>query len=72
MKESGKEPSEMAKLMMVVIGTNKESRHDLRRNVGMISSEDEAEEDERIAFLTSWWSAGRKVEQGGGGGIREE
>jgi hypothetical protein len=72
LKESGKVPSEMAKLMMVVIGGSKESRQDLRRKVGMMSSEDEAEEDERIAFLTSWRSAGGKVEQAGGGGVREE
>lgn len=71
LKESGKVPSEMAKLMMVVIGANKESRQDLRRKVGMMSSEDEAEEDERIAFLTSWRSAGGKDEQAGGGGVRE-
>ena len=72
LKESGKVPSEMAKLMMVVIGTNKESRQDLRRKVGMMSREDEAEEDERIAFLTSWRSAGGKVEQVGGGEVGEE
>lgn len=69
LKDSGKVPSEMAKLMMVVIGVSKESRQDLRRKVGMMSSEDEAEEDERMAFLTSWMSAGRKVEQAGGGGV---
>ena len=53
LKGSGKMPSERARLMIVVIGVNKESRHDLRRKVGMLSREQEAEEDERIAFLTS-------------------
>ena len=65
-------PSEMAKLMMVVIGGNKESRHDLRRKVGMMSSEEVAEEEARIAFLTSRRSAGGKYEHVGGGEVREE
>jgi hypothetical protein len=66
LNESGKMPSERARLMIVVIGKAKVSRQDLRRKVGMMSREQEAFEAERMAFLTSWILAGSKVEQEGG------
>ena len=58
MKELGKIPSERARLMMLVIGSRRESRQDLSRKVGMISSSQEALEDLRIAILTSSVLAG--------------
>jgi hypothetical protein len=45
-------------LIIEVIGNTKQSRQDLRRKVGMISREQVALEEERIAVLTSWMSAG--------------
>ena len=71
MKDWGKIPSESARLMMLVIGSRRESRQDLSRNVGIISRAQEAFEDLRIAVLTSSMLAGEKGERQGGtiGGI---
>ena len=59
LNESGKMPSESARLMMLVMGSKRESRHDLIRKVGMISRAQEALEDLRIAALTSSMFAGK-------------
>ena len=66
LKESGKEPSDSARLTMVVIGSSKESRHDLRRKVGMESREQVELKELRIACLTSSVLAGVKTEREGG------
>ena len=52
--------------MMLVIGSRRESRHDLSRKVGMISRAQEALEDLRIEIFTSSVFAGGKEERGGG------
>jgi hypothetical protein len=66
LKDWGKIPSESARLMMLVIGSRRESRQDLSRKVGMISRAQEALEDLRIAALTSSVFAGEKDERLGG------
>ena len=66
LKESGKRPSERARLIMLVMGSKRESRQDLIRNVGMISRAQEALEDLRIAALTTSLLAGEKDERLGG------
>ena len=66
LKESGKRPSERARLIMLVMGSKRESRQDLIRKVGMISRAQEALEDLRIAALTSSMFAGEKDERRGG------
>ena len=66
LKESGKRPSERARLIMLVMGSKRESRHDLIRKVGIISRAQEALEDLRIAALTSSMFAGEKDERRGG------
>ena len=66
MNESGKMPSESARLIMLVMGSKRESKHDLIRKVGMISRAQEALEDLRIAALTSSMFAGEKDERRGG------
>src|SRR6188768_1558965 len=58
LKEWGKIPSESARLMMLVIGSRRESRQDLSRKVGMISKAQDEFEDLRIAVLTSSMLAG--------------
>lgn len=58
LKESGKMPSERARLMMLVMGRRRESRQDLSRNVGIMSRAQEALEDLRIAVFTSSVLAG--------------
>ena len=63
LKESGKIPSERARLMILVIGSRRESRQDLSRKVGMISRSQEAFDDLRIAILTSSVDAGEKDER---------
>jgi len=63
LKESGKIPSERARLIMLVIGSRRESRQDLSRKVGMISRSQEAFDDLRIAILTSSVDAGEKDER---------
>ena len=52
--------------MMVVMGSKRESRQDLRRKVGMISRQQEALEDLRIAIFTSSGVAGENDEREGG------
>src|SRR6187399_3772766 len=71
LKESGKIPSRRARLIMLVIGSMRESRQDLSRKVGMISRAQEEFEDLRIAVLTSSMLAGEKDERQGGtiGGV---
>jgi len=59
-------PSESARLIMLVMGSKRESRHDLIRKVGMMSRAQEALEDLRIAALTSAMLAGEKDERQGG------
>jgi hypothetical protein len=63
LKESGKIPSERARLIILVIGSRRESRQDLSRKVGMISRSQEAFDDLRIAILTSSVDAGEKDER---------
>ena len=71
LKEWGKVPSERARLMMLVLGSRRESRHDLSRKVGIISRVQEALEDLRMAILTSSVLAGEKDDRQGGtiGGV---
>ena len=71
MNKWDKIPSESARLIMLVIGSRRESRQDFRRNVGIISRAQEAFEDFRIAVLTSSMLAGEKDERHGGtiGGV---
>ena len=66
LNESGKMPSESARLIMLVMGSKRESRHDLIKKVGMMSRAQEALEDLRIAALTSAMPAGEKDERQGG------
>ena len=63
LKESGKIPSERARLIILVIGSRRESRQDLSRKVGMISRSQKAFDDLRIAILTSSVDAGEKDER---------
>ena len=65
LNESGKMPSESARLIMLVMGSKRESRHDLIRKVGMMSRAQEALEDLRIAALTLAMLAGEKAERRG-------
>ena len=71
LKEWGNIPSESARLMMLAIGSRRESRQDLSRKVEMISRAQEAFEDLGIAILTSSMLAGEKDERQGGkiGGV---
>jgi len=66
LKPAGKEPSRKDKFMMLVIRVIRESRQDLRRKVGMVSREQVALEDIRMARRTSSWLVGEKVLKGGG------
>ena len=59
--------SEMERLMRVVIGRRKESRHDLRRNAGIRSRAQVASEEDSMAVRTSSIVAGENVEREGGG-----
>ena len=52
--------------MMLVMGSKRESRQDLRRKVGMISRPQEAFEDLRIVIFTSSGVAGENDEREGG------
>lgn len=66
MKELGNIPSERARLIIFVIGRTNTSRQDFSRKVGIISREQVALVDRRIACLTSEISAGGKeVKEGG-------
>ena len=67
LNSSGTMDSEMRRLMRVVIGRRKESRHELRRRVGIRSSEQVASEEDSMAVWTSSIVAGEKVEREGGG-----
>ena len=62
----GKDPSDNAKLMILVMGCIKESRQDLRRKVGIVSRQQVAFEDIRIALRTSSELDGEKVVRDGG------
>lgn len=63
----GKVPSASAKLMRVVIGWTRVSRHDLSREVGIISREQVALEEFKMALRTSSTVAGEKLVSRGGG-----
>ena len=63
----GKLPSVRERLISVVIGVNRASRQDLRRLVGIISSEQVESEEARIASLTSSVEAREKLLRDGGG-----
>ena len=72
LKELGKVPSERERFTMLVIGMIIESRQDLRKKVGMMSSVQEALEDLRMtAFTSSGLAGGKLVKKGGtrGGSI---
>ena len=59
----------MERLMRVVIGKIRTSRHDLRKAVGIKSREQVALEEDKMADRTSAEVAGRKhVRRGGGVG----
>ena len=72
LNSSEKMNSEIERLMRVVMGRRKASRHDLRRRVGIRSREQVASEEESIAERTSSTVAGENVERekGGNGGRR--
>jgi hypothetical protein len=57
----GNEPSPRERLIRVVIGIIRASRHDLSRGVGIISREQVESFDERIDFLTSAGDANWKL-----------
>ena len=67
LNSSGKMDSAMERLMRVVTVKRKESRHDLRRHVGIRSREQVASEEDSMAVRTSSIVAGEKVEREGGG-----
>jgi hypothetical protein len=58
LKQEGKVDSVRHRLIKVVIGGRRVSRHDFRIAVGMKSNEHVASEDDRIAVLTSVVVAG--------------
>ena len=63
----GKNPSDKARLIMLVMGKSKESRQDFSKKVGIMSSEQVELEDNKMACLTSLRLAGAKVVKEGGG-----
>ena len=67
LKESGKFPSVIQKLIKLVIG-RRESIQDLRSLVGMRSRGHDELEDERMAARTSSGVAKQKCDREGGGG----
>ena len=67
LKSSEKMDSEMERLMRVVMGRRKASRHDLRRDVGIRSREQVASEEDSMADRTSSIVTGENVEREGGG-----
>lgn len=67
LKESGKVPSVMEKLIRVVIGIRRESMQDLSSLVGIRSREHVALDEDRMALRTSSVVAGKNSERGGGG-----
>ena len=66
LKLSGKVPSDKAKFMILVMGSIRESRQDLRRNVGIVSREQVAFVEIKIALRTSSELAGENVAKDGG------
>ena len=54
------------RFMTLVMGVMKESRHDLRRKVRIVSRKQVALEDFRMARRTSSWLTGEKVLKDGG------
>ena len=66
LNESGKIPSDNERLIMIVIGSSRELRHDFNRKVGIVSREQVELEDSRIACLTSSVVARSKSEREGG------
>jgi hypothetical protein len=66
LKGDGKVDSERQRLRSVVIGGRRESKQDLRSQVGIISSAQEELDDERIRDLTSSAVVGEKLERIGG------
>ena len=58
--------SERERLMRVVMGWSKESRHDFSNLVGRMSREQVESLDDRIIILTSSGVAGVKLIKGGG------
>lgn len=71
MKQGGKVDSCKQRLIRVVIGVRRVSRHDLRTTVGMKSSEQVAVDDARMAARTSAVVVGVKCDSEGGdvGGV---
>ena len=67
LNSSGKMDSEIVRLMRVVMGRRKASRHDLRRGVGIRSREQVASEEDSMADRTSSIVAGENEEREGGG-----
>ena len=70
MKLAGKVASEKDKLMILVIGTMRVSRQDLRRKVGIVSREQVALEELRMARRTSSGEVGEESTKGWRGGGR--
>ena len=62
----GKIPSERDMFTSLVIGWMSESRQVLRKKVGIVSREQEALDDLRMAILTSSVEAGEKLDKNGG------
>jgi hypothetical protein len=65
LNEGGKVFSERQRLMRVVMGRRRASRHCFRRKVGRMSREQEALELERMIERISSGEVGRKEERGG-------
>src|SRR5213083_935092 len=65
LNSSGKMDSEIERLMRVVMGRRKASRHDLRRDVGIRSREQVASEEDSMADRTSSIVEGENVERQG-------
>ena len=67
LKEDGKVDSERQRLRSVVIGSSRESKQDLRSQVGIISSGQEELDEERMSDLTSSAEVREKQFRIGGG-----
>ena len=68
LKHNGNAPSESERFTMLVMGRSKESRHSLRRKVGMTSSVQEELDDCIMADRTSSVVAGGNSDRVGGAG----
>ena len=66
LKLEGKEASRRDMFMVLVMGVMIESRHDLRSKVGIVSREQVALEEIRMARRISSWLVGEKVLKDGG------